>query len=138
VIGADLDRLSWPGYVFSEQVAIQNLAVAATTAPIGWDARGTFSESVTSPYLAFRRLRFVRFWVEAVEDSVAFLNQFTNSESLYGAGAFTFFLSGLPSPQDLTEAMGAIRSGSLTVEEAHSTFFFPKYAKRRSESPDGA
>src|SRR5690606_5681132 len=59
VIGADLGRLSWPGYAFSEHVAIQNLAVAATTVPIGWDARGMFSESVTSPYLAFRRLRFV-------------------------------------------------------------------------------
>ena len=138
MIGGDLDRLSWTGYVFSDHVATQNLAVAATTAPIGWDARGTFSDSVTSPYLAFRRLRFVRFWVEAIEDSVAFLNQFTNSESLYGDDAFTFSLSGPPPPHDLTEAMGAIRSGSLTVEKAHSTYFFPKYAKHRPETPDGA
>lgn len=132
VIGTDVDRLSWEGYSFSEVVEAQNLAVAATTAPIGWDGRGTFSELVTSPYLAFRRLRFVRFWVEAVQDSVAFLNQLTSNESLYGSDAFTFSLSGVPAPQDLTAAMHAIRSGSLTVEQAHNTYFFPKYAKRSS------
>ena len=33
---------------------------------------------------------------------------------------------------DLTAAMHAIRSGSLTVEQAHNTYFFPKYAKRSS------
>jgi hypothetical protein len=132
VIGTDVDRLSWEGYSFSEVVEAQNLAVAATTAPIGWDGRGTFSELVTSPYLAFRRLRFVRFWVEAVQDSVAFLNKLTSNESLYGSDAFTFSLSGVPAPQDLTAAMHAIRSGSLTVEQAHNTYFFPKYAKRSS------
>jgi hypothetical protein len=136
VIGADVDRLSWEGYSFSEVVEAQNLAVAATTAPIGWDGRGTFSELVTSPYLAFRRLRFVRFWVEAVQDSVAFLNQFTSNESLYGSDAFAFSLSGVPAPQDLTAAMHDIRSGSLTVEQAHNTYFFPKYATRRSAAPD--
>lgn len=138
VIGADVDRLSWEGYSFSEVVEAQNLAVAATTASIGWDGRGTFSELVTSPYLAFRRLRFVRFWAEAVQDSVAFLNQFTSNESLYGSDAFTFSLSGVPAPQDLTAAMHDIRSGSLTVEQAHNTYFFPKYAKRRSASADEA
>lgn len=137
VVGAGLDRLSWKGYAFSEVVATQNLAVAASTAPVGWDARGTFSEAVTSPYMAFRRLRFVRFWVEVVEDAVAFLNEFTSSNSLYGDDAFTFMLSGLPSPQELTEAMRAMRSGSLTVEKAHSTYLFPKYAKRRSDSSGG-
>jgi hypothetical protein len=137
VIGAGLDRLSWKGYAFSEVVATQNLAVAASTAPVGWDARGMFSEAVTSPYMAFRRLRFVRFWVEVVEDAVVFLNEFTSSNSLYGDDAFTFMLSGLPSPQELTEAMRAMRSGSLTVERAHSTYLFPKYAKRRSDSPGG-
>jgi hypothetical protein len=136
VIGADVDRLSWEGYSFSEVVETQNLAVAATTAAIGWDGRGTFSELVTSPYMAFRRLRFVRFWAQAVEDSVAFLNQLTSDESLYGSDAFTFSLSGVPAPQDLTAAMREIRSGSLTVERAHKTYFFPKYAKRRSDSPD--
>lgn len=134
----DDDRLSWAGYSFSEQATVQNFAVAATTAPIGWDARQMFAELVTTPYLTFRKLRFIRFWVEAVEDSVAFLNQYTQSESLYGSHAFTFSLSGLPSPMGLAEAMAGIRSGSLTVEEAQNTFFFPKYAKRRSGSSDGA
>lgn len=138
MIDAGVDRLSWEGYSFSEDVAAQNLAVAATTAPIGWDGRGTFSELVTSPYLAFRRLRFVRFWAESVQDSVAFLNQFTSSESLYGSDAFTFSLSGVPAPSDLTSAMHDIRSGSLTVEQAHNTYFFPKYALRRSASADDA
>ncbi|MGL4745128.1 MAG: hypothetical protein ACRCXL_12160 [Dermatophilaceae bacterium] len=133
-IRADVDRLAWENYSFSEVVEAQNLAVAATTARIGWDGRGTFSELVTSPYVAFRRLRFVRFWAEAVEDSIAFLNQFTSDESLYGSDAFTFSLSGMPAPQDLTAAMHEIRSGSLTVEQAHNTYFFPKYAKRRSDS----
>ncbi|WP_341359586.1 hypothetical protein V5H98_18015 [Georgenia sp. M64] len=136
-IGTDIDRLSWEGYSFSKVVETQNLAVAATTAPIGWDGRGTFSELVTSPYLAFRRLRFVRFWAETVQDSVAFLNQFTSNESLYGSDAFTFSLSGLPAPRDLTDAMRDIRSGSLTVEQAHNRYFFPKYATRRVASADG-
>lgn len=136
VIGADVDRLSWEGYSFSKVVETQNLAVAATTAPIGWDGRGTFSELVTSPYLAFRRLRFVRFWAEAVQDSVAFLNQFTSNESLYSSDAFTFSLSGLPAPRDLTDAMRDIRSGSLTVEQAHNRYFFPKHATRRVASAD--
>lgn len=138
LLGSDLDRLTWRGYAFSHHLATQNLALAAATAPLGWDARGAFSESVTSPYLAYRRLRFVRFWVETIEDSLAFLNQFTGSESLYGDAAFTFTLTGLPSPNELTEAMGEIRSGSLTVGDAHGTYFNPKYAKRRGESPDGA
>ena len=66
-----------------------------------------------------------------------FWKPFTSSNSLYGDDAFTFMLSGLPSPQELTEAMRAMRSGSLTVEKAHSTYLFPKYAKRRSDSPGG-
>lgn len=136
VIEAGVEQLSWEGYSFSEVVEAQNLAVAATTAPIGWDGRGTFSDSVTSPYLAFRRLRFVRFWAEAVQDSVAFLNQFTTNKSLYGSDAFSFSLTGVPTPQDLTAAMHDIRSGSLTVEQAHNTYFFTKYANRRSAGSD--
>lgn len=128
-MGADLDRLSWVGYSFSEVIATRSLAVASTTAPVGWDARGTFSEMVTSPYMTFRRLRFVRFWVEVIEDALAFLNEFTGSESLYGKDAFTFTLSGLPSPQGLTLAMESMRTGSLTVDEAHSTYLFPKHAR---------
>lgn len=135
--GNDLARLSWPGYEFSEQLAVQNLTLAAATAPIGWDARGAFSDSVTSPYLTFRRLRFIRFWIEAIDDSVAFLNQVTNDEQLYGADAFTFSLSGLPSPKDLMEAMKSIRNGSLTVEEANNTYVSPRYTKRRTEQSDG-
>jgi hypothetical protein len=133
MIGTNMERLSWKGYAFAQQVATQNLAVATVTAPLGWDARGTFSEAVTSPYLMYRRLRFVRFWVEVVEDAVTFLNTFTGSPSLYGDGAFTFSLSGLPTTEDLTNAMQAVRRGSLTVEAAHTTYLFPKYAKRRSE-----
>lgn len=138
VFGADVARLAWEGYSFSSVVETQNFAVAATTAPIGWDGRGSFSEMVTSPYMAFRRLRFVRFWVEAVQDSVTFLNQFTNNESLYGSDAFTFSLSGLPTSQDLTAAMRDIRNGSLTVEKTHTTYLYPKSAERRSASADEA
>jgi|GEM_PF-2352027 len=134
--GADVDRLSWEGYSLPKVAETRNLAVAATTAPIGWDARGTFSELVTSPYMTFRRLRFVKFWVEAVQDSVAFLSQLTSNESLYGSDAFTFSLSGVPAPQDLAAAMHAIRSGSLTVEKAHNTYLFPKHSKRQSDPPD--
>ena len=134
MIGTNLERLSWKGYVFSDQATLQKLAVAASTAPIGWDARGMFSEVVTAPYMAYRRLRFVRFWVETVEDTVAFLNRFTSSDSLYGKSAFTFSLSGLPSPQDVSKAMQDVRSGSLTVEGVHSSFLFPKYAKPAESS----
>jgi len=119
-------KSSWRGYDFSEQRRTQSLAVAATTAPIGWDGRGTFIESVTSPYLMYRRLCFVRFWVELLEDSVAFLNRFTGSESLRGEAAFTFTLEGLPSSPELTSAMRDIRSGSLSVAEAQRTYLFPR------------
>lgn len=133
---ADVDRLSWEGYSPSKVVEVQSLAVAATTAPIGWDGRGTFSELITSPYLAFRRLRFVQFWADAVDDAVVFLNQFTSCESLYGSDAFTFSLAGLPAPGDLTDAMREIRSGSLTVGRAHDRYLFPKFATRRVASAD--
>lgn len=126
----NVERLSWAGYDFSAHIAAQNLAVAAATTPIGWDGRGTFADSVTSPYVAFRRLRFIRFWVETIEDCVAFLNTFTTSAALYGDYGFTFSLSGLPSPQDLTKAMAALRSGALTVGDAHRNFVFPKHSKR--------
>jgi hypothetical protein len=129
LIDAGVDRLSWEGYSFSEVVAAQNLAVATSTAQIGWDGRGTFAGSVTSPYMTFRRLRFVRFWIESVEDSVSFLNRLTSLESLYGSDAFRFSLSGLPSAQDLTEAMRDIRRGSLTIQQAHDRYLFPKYAR---------
>lgn len=123
VKGADsLRKHWWRGYDFPEQVRTQSLAVAATTAPIGWDARGTFNESFTSPYSTYRQLRFVQFWVELLEDSVAFLNGFTGRESLYGEAAFTFTLEGLPSSLELTNAMEDIRSGSLSVDEARKTY----------------
>jgi hypothetical protein len=126
MIDAGVDRLSWEGYSFSEALAAQNLAVASSTADIGWDGRGTFAELVTSPYMAFRRLRFVRFWIEAVQDSVSFLNQFTASESLYGPEAFSFSLTGLPTATDLTQAMDDLRNGSITVEQTHNTYLFPR------------
>ncbi|MFK4087531.1 hypothetical protein ACI2LF_25705 [Kribbella sp. NPDC020789] len=129
----DTSRLSWRGYDFSEQLIAQNLVIAATTAAIGWDARGTFNEYVTSPYVTYRQLRFAQFWVETIEDAVTFLNQFTGNVELYGDDAFTFALAGLPSPNDLTEAMRAIRSGSLSVEDAYDAYLFPKHAKPRAE-----
>ncbi|WP_284989495.1 hypothetical protein [Arthrobacter sp. efr-133-TYG-120] len=130
------DRLGWKGYTFSEQVETQNLAVASTTAPVGWDARGTFGDSVTSPYMAFRRLRFASFWAETVEDTIAFLNQFTSDKSLYGESAFAFSLSGIPSPRDLAAAMQDLRAGLITVEDAHNTYLLPKYAKRVAQTAE--
>lgn len=124
------DRLAWNGYTLSELVETQNLAVASTTAPIGWDARGTFDQSVTSPYLAFRRLRFASFWAEVVEDTISFLNQFTSDKSLYGESAFAFSLSGIPSPGDFVAAMQDLRDGSLTVEAAHHAYLSPKSSRR--------
>lgn len=132
LIDAGVDRLSWEGYSFSEVVAAQNLAVAASTAGIGWDGRGTFAEMVTSPYMTFRRLRFTKFWIEALQESIVFLNQFTASESLYGQDAFSFSLTGLPTAADLAQAMDNIRNGTLTVDEAHNSYLFPKYSKRKS------
>ncbi|MET7281793.1 hypothetical protein ABZS29_26400 [Kribbella sp. NPDC005582] len=129
--GYSTSRISWKGYEFSKQLTAQKLVIAASTAGIGWDARGTFNDYVTSPYLTFRQLRFVKFWVESIEDSVSFLNQFTGNASLYGSDAFTFSLAGLPSPEDLLEAMDAVRSGSLNVKDAYDTFFYPKHAKSR-------
>lgn len=129
VLGGGIDHLSWPGYEFSQHVNTQDLAVLSVTADIGWDARGAFSKLVTSPYSAYRRLRFVKFWVETLEDSVAFLNQFTSSKALYGKEAFTFSLEGFPSPETLEQAMHKMQTGSLTVEEAHRTYFFPKHAR---------
>lgn len=129
-ISAGVDRLSWEGYSFSEVATAQNLAVAASTAEIGWDGRGTFAEMATSPYMTFRRLRFTKFWVEALQESVVFLNQFTMRESLYGQDAFSFSLTGLPNATDLAQAMDNIRNGTLTVEEAQSSYLFPKYSKR--------
>ena len=122
------DRLAWPGYDVSHQVATQNLAIASTTAPIGWDARGTFGDLVTSPYTMFRQLRFVRFWVEAVEDAAGFLNTLTADADLFGQNAFTFSLRGIPSASDLGKAMERVRAGSLTVADAHNTYLYPRYA----------
>lgn len=129
LIDAGIDRLSWEGYSFSEVVVMQNLAVAASTAEIGWDGRGTFAEMATSPYMTFRRLRFRKFWIEALEGSVFFLNQFTTSNALYGQERFSFSLTGLPTPNDLEQAMDKIRSGTLTVEEAHNSYLSPRYSK---------
>lgn len=134
LLDSEVDRLSWDGYSFSDVVAAQNLAVASSTAQIGWDGRGTFAESVTSPYMTFRRLRFTKFWIEALQEAVAFLNRFTTSESLYGEDAFSFSLRGLPSASDLHQAMDNIRSGTLTVGEAHTSYLFPKYSEPRSHS----
>lgn len=132
VTSGGINRLSWEGYSVTTAIETQNMAVAAATAPIGWDGRGVFSELVTSPYSAYRRLRFVQFWIAAVEDSVKFLNQFTGSEEVYGPDAFTFSLTGLPVPAEITQAMHDIRIGSLTVDQAHRTYLSPKYWKARS------
>lgn len=130
-----VDRLSWDGFSFPDVVATQNLAVACSTAEIGWDGRGTFAESVTSPYMTFRRLRFTKFWIEALQEAVAFLNEFTTSESLYGENAFFFSLTGLPTAADLNLAMHNIRSGKLTIDEAHNSYLYPKLSTRKSPSP---
>lgn len=127
IIETRFDRLSWKGYSFGDVVAARDLAIAISTAGVGWDGRGTFEELITSPYMTYRRLRFARFWIEAVEDSLHFLNAFTGSESLYGSAAFHFHLAGLPTPAVLTKAMQDLRSGSLTVEGAY-TYLFPRYA----------
>lgn len=66
--GAFQERMDWDGYSFTDQVGAQNLAVGAVTAAVGWDARGTFAESVTTPYMIFRRLRFAHFWLSALEE----------------------------------------------------------------------
>ena len=88
--------------------------------------------------MAFRRLRFTKFWVEALQESTAFLNQFTTSELLYGKDAFSFSLTGLPSAAELAQAMGSIRNGTLTVGEAQNSYLFPKYSKHKSSpSPTG-
>ncbi|MFE7504170.1 hypothetical protein [Promicromonospora sp. NPDC057488] len=127
------ERLAWDGYLFSNHVATQELAVAATTAPIGWDARGTFEKTVTSPYMAYRRLGFAKFWVEVIDDSVDFLNSITRDRSIFGDDAFGFSVVGLPSSSELSAAMGDLRNGLLTVERAHNMFMYPKYAKRRED-----
>lgn len=122
-----IERFSWEGYSFSEVVEIQSLAVAASTAAIGWDGRGVFGNAVTSPYMTFRRLRFAKFWVSAMEQAVDFLNRFTTSEALYAQEAFSFSLKGLPTTTELAQAMEGVRAGTLTVDQAHDSFLFPKY-----------
>ncbi len=131
-VGADMSRLAWRGYDFSEQVKAQELAVASATAVIGWDGRGTFSKWTTSPYITHRELRFVRFWVEAVDDVVRFLNGVTGSPSLYGDGHFGFAVTGLPSVEELERAMDDVRAGQLTVGDARTRFLSPRYSRRRS------
>lgn len=138
MIGADSERLSWAGYVFSDHRAAKTNALMLATTPIGWNARGSFEESVTSPYTAYRRLRFTRFWVEVVEDAVAFLNQFTTSTELYGTSAFAFSIPGAPSPNDLTAAMEGVRDGTLTVAEAHNKYLFPRRGDRHGGDDDEA
>lgn len=135
-VGADMSRLAWRGYDFSSQVKAQELAVAAATVTIGWDGRGAFGTWATSPYITYRELRFVRFWVEAVADVIEFLNGVTGSPALYGEGRFNFTLAGLPSVADLERAMHDVRVGALTVGEAHSRFLSPKYSKRRQADAD--
>ena len=90
----------------------------------------------TSPYMTFRRLRFTKFWVDALQESIIFLNRFTTSESLFGQEAFSFSLAGLPAAADLGRAMDNIRDGALTVDEAQSTYLFPKYSKPTSGHTD--
>lgn len=122
-----VERFSWEGYSFSEVVEAQNMAVAASTAAIGWDGRGVFADAVTSPYMTFRRLRFTKFWVSVLEEAVNFLNQFTTSEALYGQEAFSFSLGGLPTTAELAQAMDGVRNGTMTVDKARDSFLFPKY-----------
>lgn len=132
MLGTDMARFAWPGYDFSEQVKAQELAVASATATIGWDGRGAFSKWMTSPYMAYRELRFARFWIEAVGDVVRFLNGVTGSRSLYGDAGFEFALTGLPSADELERAMADMRAGRLSVQDAHSRFIVPKYSQRRA------
>jgi hypothetical protein len=136
VLGVGTERFSWKGYSFSEVVAAQNMAIATTTAGVGWDGRGTFADIATSPYMTFRRLRFTKFWVEVAQRSVDFLNQLTSSESIYGQYAFSFSLTGLPTAAELADAIVNIRNGTLTVDRAHDLFLFPKYSKREGGAGD--
>lgn len=132
--GESLDRLYWRGYDFSENQRALERAVAAATAPIGWDARGLIADSFTSPYLTYRRLRFVQFWVEAMESAVAVLNEYTSSPAIQGDEAFTFSIAGLPSGQEIGTAMEDLRAGVLSVDEANDRFLFPRFAARRAQS----
>lgn len=130
LIDAGMDRMHWKGFSFSDVVDFQAEIVASSTAAIGWDARGTFKDTMTSPYMTYRRLRFARLWVQALNNAVLFLNRFTTDKSLYGENAFSFSLSGLPTDAELEHAMDDLRRGTLTVDDAYHNYLFPRNRKR--------
>ncbi|GAC1532130.1 MAG: hypothetical protein NVS3B1_25630 [Marmoricola sp.] len=129
---AGLERLGWEGYAFKEHAEAENLAVAHATARIGWDGRGTFSNNVTPHHLAYRQLVFTAFWISVVDEVVAFLNRITADPKIFGDEVFTFELSGLPSVDQLHEAMKAVRDGSGRLTDLSDVLLHPKFARRSS------
>lgn len=130
---AELDRLRLPEtileaskkhipYDFKAHERSQKLALVEAVKPIGWNARGSFNDCVTSYYWIRLLLKFESFKIELRRSMLAALN-----EALLRIGRRIDFtaqieISGLPLRVDVTDALRKLDSGEQAFTEIMKEF----------------
>lgn len=129
----ELDRLRLPEimleatkkripYDFKSHERSQKLALVEAIKPIGWNARGSFSDCVTSYYWIRLLLKFERFKIELRHSMLATLNEavLRIGQKLNFAGRIE--ISGLPLRVDVTDALRKLDSGERPFTEIMEVF----------------
>jgi hypothetical protein len=99
-----------------------NLALVEAVKPIGWNARGSYNDCVTSYYWIRLMLTFERFKIELRHTMLAKLN-----DALKRIGQKLGFeaqieINGLPMRVDVTNALGKLDLGEAPFTEVMKPF----------------
>lgn len=112
-------------YDFALHTRRQHEALAIVTSSIGWDGRHLFLGRSTSSHQVWRELKFRRVWVEIATATIDALNEVTSNPG-YLYEPFIFNLSGVPTCDELTAGMDALRSGAESVDAVTRRLLLPR------------
>jgi hypothetical protein len=110
------------GYDIKEHIRAEQLAIAAATRRIGWNANQNLYELFTEYYVLHRRLVFEGFIVSLRESILQQLNEaVAKIAKLFGTTG-QLIVSGLPTLQDVSRAKRELASGSRTFSSVLDDF----------------
>lgn len=98
---------------------------ARATSAIGWDGRGLYMKRATDSLRVYRELRFTRTWLDMVAVALTALDGACRSSgSRYAPRAIK--LQGIPTADDLDDAMRAVTQGSESLDAIKSRLLYPR------------
>jgi hypothetical protein len=109
-------------YEFKTHQRSMNLALAEACRDIGWTARGAFNGEVLSYYWIQKLLVFEKFQIALRESILEALNDGLSRIGRKIGFQATLTISGLPTNQEVDEAMQNLRSGSTAFTDIMDPF----------------